>query len=605
MRKLLLGALSLLLPTLLQAQCTGSSPTWTSTPDQVSVSTCVSKALSGDTINISAGTVTWSGSTIATSKALSIIGAGQGSTVITDSQCEMFKFNPTVVGSLTRLSSMTIQDGSSSCAVFKALGKCSSSGCTNIRVDHITFSGWAGNCCHSDSNSYGLTAIGDMFGVLDHNTINGNVGSYLQFVEFSHASYQGVGSYGDNSWNQSEAYGSANFLFIENNTFNTAGATENEGSAGSLTNQGGGRIVVRFNQFLNMDNLNFSMGWHGTESSGRPRSTRVWEYYGNTYTCNSGGCGDMSSSRGGTGLTWGNTINHSGTSWNNLQSLTTYRTQGSIGWGACDGSTAYDTNDGTTYYSGTIGSVSGSTITVSGSPGWTTNQWVQNGAPYSVHDVAQNAGSEISANGSNTLTVRINGGPGAYTPSAGDSIQILRATVCIDQGGGRGAGTLYSGSPASPSSPANEALSPTYVWMNTINGGNPGFGDAAGVNSDTARVIRNRDYYGETLGQGAQTSTTSPFNGGTTGTYPGIGHGTLANRPTTCTTGVAYFATDQGNWNTSGSGGQGVLYQCTSPNTWTLAYTPYSYPHPLVAGGVTGGGNPPNPPTGLAAVVSP
>src|SRR4029077_6545981 len=29
----------------------------------------------------------------------------------------------------------------------------------------------------------------------------------------------------------------------------------------------------------------------------------------------------------------------------------------------------------------------------------------------------------------------------------------------------------------------------------------------------------------------------------------------------------------------------GVLYKCTAPNTWTLYYTPYIYPHPLRNGG--------------------
>lgn len=598
MRRFLLGAVVLLLPTFVRAQCTGKSPTWTSTPDQASVSTCVSNATAGDTINVQAGTVTWSGSTISTNKALSIIGAGQGSTVITDSQCEMFLFTPTVVGSLTRLSGMTIQDGTSTCSVFKALGKCNSSGCTNLRVDHITFSGWAGNCCHSDGNSYGLTAVGDLFGVFDHNTVNGTAGDILQLVQFSHASYQGIGSYGDNSWNQPEAHGSANFLFIEDNTFNTAGSSENEGTAGNQTNQGGGRIVVRFNQFLNMDNLNFSMGWHGTESSGRPRSTRAFEYYQNTFTC-SVHCDSVTEIRGGTGLAWGNTINLSSASLNNFLTLTTYRTQGNIGgWGVCDGSSAYDTNDGTTYYSGTISSVAGTTITVSGSPGWTANQWSPNGAPYSVHDITQNTGSEISTNGSNTLTIRLDGGPGNWSPNAGDSIQILRATVCIDQAGGRGAGILYSGSTATPASSANEVLSPFYVWSNVINGGAPAFG-VQGVAPDTARVIRSRDYYNENINQAAQSSSTTPFDGTST---IGIGHGTLANRPTTCTAGAAYFATDQGNWNTSGSGGQGVLYLCTATNTWSLSYTPYSYPHPLVAG-TSGGGNPPSPPTGLAAIV--
>ena len=65
-----------------------------------------------------------------------------------------------------------------------------------------------------------------MFGVLDHNTINGIPNNYLQLVEFAHANYLGVGSYGDNSWHLSESYGSANFLFFENNLFNTRAAAK-------------------------------------------------------------------------------------------------------------------------------------------------------------------------------------------------------------------------------------------------------------------------------------------------------------------------------------------------------------------------------------------
>ena len=37
------------------------------------------------------------------------------------------------------------------------------------------------------------------------------------------SSYLGVGAYGDNSWAQSDSYGTANNWFTENNLFNTNG----------------------------------------------------------------------------------------------------------------------------------------------------------------------------------------------------------------------------------------------------------------------------------------------------------------------------------------------------------------------------------------------
>lgn len=99
----------------------------------------------------------------------------------------------------------------------------------------------------------------------------------------------------------------------------------------------------------------------------------------------------------------------------------------------------------------------------------------------------------------------------------------------------------------------------------------------------TTHVVANRDFF-QAVSPNAQTSPTSPFNGAT-----GMGYGTLANRPTTCTTstlepggGVGYWATDQGYWNnaTPGTPG-GVLYRCSAPNTWTQHYVPYAYPHPM------------------------
>lgn len=112
--------------------------------------------------------------------------------------------------------------------------------------------------------------------------------------------------------------------------------------------------------------------------------------------------------------------------------------------------------------------------------------------------------------------------------------------------------------------------------------------DVTNLDLAAADLIQaDREYFNQA--SGIQTNSTTPFNG-TTGT----GWGTRANRPTTCTfnsstgVGVAYWSTDQGSWNTSGIGGQGVLDKCTATNTWTNAwYVPYDYPHTLAM--VTGG----------------
>lgn len=124
----------------------------------------------------------------------------------------------------------------------------------------------------------------------------------------------------------------------------------------------------------------------------------------------------------------------------------------------------------------------------------------------------------------------------------------------------------------------NQAQDPAYVWQTQVSSVGEDDTDCSNC------IVENIDYFEET----------GSFNG-----TVGMGVGTIASRPSTCTTGsggapgVGYWATDEGgNWNTSnGTNNDGRLYKCTTTNTWTLAYTPYTYPHPLIAGGGGGGGS--------------
>jgi len=97
------------------------------------------------------------------------------------------------------------------------------------------------------------------------------------------------------------------------------------------------------------------------------------------------------------------------------------------------------------------------------------------------------------------------------------------------------------------------------------------------------QIVENRDFY--------------QFQNSFDGTV-GVGEGLLANRPSTCTVGVGYWATDQGEWNSQHAGADGELFTCTATNRWTMTYIPYTYPHPLQLGV-----NAPAPPSGLQAVV--
>lgn len=113
------------------------------------------------------------------------------------------------------------------------------------------------------------------------------------------------------------------------------------------------------------------------------------------------------------------------------------------------------------------------------------------------------------------------------------------------------------------------ALVPAYFFLNGTN--------AAGNCSDAANngtVTANVDYY-DAVGA-------SCTAGGACTT--GVGTGTTL--PTTCTTGVGFWKTDAGgDWDTThGGANDGALYKCTSTNTWTSYYTPYTYPHPLQTG---------------------
>jgi hypothetical protein len=491
----------------------------------------------------------------------------------------------------------------------------SSAGFPQVRIDNIYFgftTPWteSGN----SANTVDMLRVDDVVGVADHNTLpTGSLSNHLMTGQMS--SYLGVGSFGDNSWAQPDTFGTATNWYNENNQTYINGSTFNdctEASIGPEETGGGCRVVNRFNHATGYNAFDFT-AVHGLDSTGRSRSGRHTETYGNVLTCQYN-CNDAGASfRGGTGIVFGNQgiVTGSG-SFTQIMDFTTYRialAPSQTPFGQCGGLNSidpYDAVDNVVYVSGTL-TAGGTTTASDTSKSWTTNQFVPAGAPYFFYDATQSVGAQITSNTSNSLSMfaLINNGA-TYNP--GDSYEIIRATVCEDQAG-RGEGNYISGATPTPVAPMNEVLDPIYEVDNAVQNMAQQVG-----NNYSGQILQNRDYYTDNWktaglsGPMAQTSVTAPFNGSTTcnagsGNYTcGVGFGTLANRPTTCTTGVGYFATDQGSWNTSGNGfGQGELFKCTSTNTWGLAYTPYTYPHPL-AGGTGSSANPPAP-TNLSGTV--
>jgi hypothetical protein len=377
--------------------------------------------------------------------------------------------------------------------------------------------------CHfkmsSSANYKSIMFTSGVFGVLDHCILDL---AGLNALYFYNGRVAGGGdAQGNYEWTLPTNFGGPDYFYVEDNIINgyvSGGAYSTRIFDGFTA----AKVVVRFNNVSQA-----VMGeTHATGHGGDDRGLRSQEIYGNAVTSSLAhdpnyAAVDMGN---GTALVWGN-------SWNQVYKNIYLFKQ-------------------TRKNNGTYNQVA-----------------PKNGWGY--------AGTAFNGTGSNW-----DGGTALGTDT-------VLGYPALDQPG-RGQGDLLTGLfPNKVNSTTGtihwprQALEPIYLWNNT-GGIVSGWGGATTSNDTGGRVVADRDYYAPA--SGTQTSPTSPFNG-TTGT----GWGTLANRPTTCTPGVAYFATDQGSWNTSGTnpygvqqnGADGVLYKCTAPNTWTLYYTPYTYPHPL------------------------
>jgi hypothetical protein len=482
-------------------------------------------ASAGDTVVIPAGTCGWTAGTSWTVPAgVTLKGAGTSATGGGDQT--VITDN---IASGAKLMDFTIP----ATGVFRFTGITIQSG-TGATKDNgtVNFEG-PGNLridhCRfiaSSSANYKIVRFGTgVFGVADHNILD--LTDLNAFYFYNGRLSGALDQNGNYEWTQPTAFGGTNYFFLEDNIIN--GYTT-FGSYGTRAWDGftAAKVVMRFNT-LSQAGISEA---HATGHSTDDRGTRSQEAYGNAVTSSlvadpNFTAVDMSS---GTALAWGN-------SWDQV-----YKN----------------------IFLFNVTRKNNDTYAQTATPG---------GWGY--------AGTAFNGTGS-----MWDGGTALGTDTT-------LGYPCLDQPG-RGAGDmLVRDAPNKTNATTgtltwpNQALEPIYVWKNT-GAIVSGWGGSTYNDNTLGRVVANRDYYAQA--SGIQTSPTSPFDG-----TSGTGWGTLANRPTTCTAGVAYWATDQGSWNTSTSnpygvqqnGADGVLYKATATDTWTLYYTPYTYPHPLASGGAT------------------
>jgi len=466
---------------------------------------------------------------------------------INSGTASIVNFSGSAAQTLFRVTGLTIQilSGTSGCSTVFGGGQNTPAPTPFLRVDHNHFTTTQNGICQ-------IQTFGAAWGVVDHNVITQPIStssaqSVTNFWRVG-AGWTGDGfASGGYTWNQPTGWGTNQFLFFENNFF--TGGYINDCSSG-------GKQVFRYNTIVHAIE-------QGHEGTGDFRGCRATEYYQNNVTCDANNAG-VASTRNGTMLVWGNTTKGCSAQ---LVGLNNDRTNGHTfgkppDWGYCGTQGVYP---GPSPWDGN-----------SNSAGYPCVDQPGRGQSDYIFGSAYGFGEPMRAN----VTLKMC--PTSSTTGSGGALTCPAGYV------------IGNTSPGGGSWPRN-ALEPVYEWMDAAQG-------QVGGDCNPLNCLPNRDYYQESIGQAAQSSPTSPFNGSA-----GTGHGTLSNRPTTCTAGpggqfaagppriggspgVAYWATDEN-----------TLYVCTATNTWSLYYEPYTHPHPLIAGGTSG--NAPAPPTNISATV--
>lgn len=304
MRKIIIALIVLILfPVLLHAYGTcGTSagcPTtsgqtkWTAaSTSYADVNYCVNTcAARGDTVNVPAGSATWS-SQLSLTKAISLVGAGAANTIITSggsSGSWQIRFDPSDPPAdadvLMRITGFTfdLRGG----VQWMRCRHTTTDTLNKVRIDHNTF---------LPTTERVFETIGRYHGVFDNNTITSQAGCVS--IADASATFQFSNHLGSASWNthSSDSTGTAVNMYIEDNVVDIPCTT---GFEKFLVTTMGNGAVMRYNT-LSMDRDAFGYGGdtHGAQP-GPSYAAKGVEVYGNKFTLEGTGNFDMFYLRGG------------------------------------------------------------------------------------------------------------------------------------------------------------------------------------------------------------------------------------------------------------------------------------------------------------------
>ena len=353
----ILALLLFLMPALAHAT-TVTSPIQAASCSQSDVNAVINgpvhTAVNGDTIQIPPGSCTWTSGIKISGVGIDITGTGtpntgagtvgagtSNTTLINNASAPFFTFTGLSVGQTAKVELLTMSaSGAGSNSIIGPIvfaGTCTSSGCANIRVDNINFT--AGTW--ETPMAGGFVIVGNVFGVVDHNTANEAIASSPALVQVTYNSWQGVGDYGDNSFASSDTFGTAQTMYIENNSLTGVRGSENDVPPPGL-NAGGARYVCRFNTISDMSGTGVCSA-HGTAWGGRFRGQRQIEVYYNTINIGSPGCNALNGLNSGTGYYLSNSVNDAGGGCNEFLDVDIARfIMTGAPWGSCNGTGPYD-----------------------------------------------------------------------------------------------------------------------------------------------------------------------------------------------------------------------------------------------------------------------